>query len=48
MLIKKSRKSMIKYLLEETRYTIEELLLESDETIKKWYIEERECNEEDY
>jgi len=39
---------MIKYLLEETRYTMEELNTKSDETIEKWYIEERECNEEDY
>jgi hypothetical protein len=42
----KSRKLMIKYLLKETRYTLDELNKLSNKTIEKWYKEEIQCNRE--
>lgn len=40
------RQAMIKYLLRETRYTREELEALSDDTLEKWYREERETNKD--
>ena len=44
----KNRASKIKYLLRETRYTIEELNKFTDQTIQKFYTEEKECNKAEY
>jgi hypothetical protein len=42
----KSRESMIRYLLKNTRYTEAELNKKSDTTIEKWYKEEKQTNAE--
>jgi len=39
-----TRERMIKYLLRETRLTLEELNSLSDATITQYYKEEKECN----
>lgn len=40
------RDRMIRYLLNETRLTIETLRKMSDKTIERYYREEKECNAE--
>jgi len=40
------RDKMVKYLLKETRYTLEELNKLPYETILKWYLEEKEVNKQ--
>ena len=41
-----TRNSMIKYLVNETRYTLEDLNRFSDKIIIQWYKEEKKCNAE--
>jgi hypothetical protein len=38
------RSAMVRYLLEQTRYTAVELDKLNDKTIEKWYREEKQVN----
>jgi hypothetical protein len=42
----RTREAMIRYLLSQTRYTIEELNALDDATIYQWYKEEKEVDKE--